>query len=575
MKTETKNCQNCKQDFVIEPDDFGFYEKMKVPPPTFCPECRRQRRNAWRNSLSLYSRKCDSCGKSVVSIYAPNSGITIYCNKCWWSDKWDAKSFGVDYDFSKPFFTQFRELIGKVPHMSIVNDDGIASLNCEYTHDTWFSKNCYMMFSGWHIENVSYSFFMLAGKDMMDCMNIRSKNEWLYECIISRNSYQLEYSQFNTTCLDSQFLYDCRDCSNCFMCSGLVKKKFYIKNKEYEKEEYGKIVSSYSMDSFSGVEKAQKEFDEFILKYPRRYANTLHSLNCIGDVISDSKNVKNCFIAKASENCKYSDFIGWDKECYDIVMTGETSESYEVVVGDQSQLNFFGVFSVKSQDVRYTQHCHNCRHCFGCVGLKNASYCIFNKQYTKEEYEKLVPKIIEQMNKMPYVNHIGNSYAYGEFYPIELSPFGYNETLAMEDVALSKEEAKKRGFSWQENIQCTIGKETLKPENIPESIDDVKDSILEEILACIECKRNYKIIPNELIFYRKMRIPIPRRCFYCRHANRLKKRNPFKLWHRTCMCDKQNHNHEAGKCEIEFETSYAPDRPEIIYCERCYQQEVY
>ena len=188
MKSENKNCQNCKRSFTIEPDDFGFYEKMKVPPPTFCPECRRQRRNAWRNTFSLYSRKCDSCGKSVVSLYAPDSGITIYCNKCWWSDKWDAKSFGVDYDFSKPFFAQFRELIGKVPHISIVNDDGIASLNCEYTHDWWFSKNCYMAFSGWYVENVMYSFFILAGRDMMDCMNIRSKNERLNECMIFRTS---------------------------------------------------------------------------------------------------------------------------------------------------------------------------------------------------------------------------------------------------------------------------------------------------------------------------------------------------------------------------------------------------
>jgi len=43
-KNETKNCQNCKKDFTIEQDDFSFYEKIKVPPPTFCPECRYKRR---------------------------------------------------------------------------------------------------------------------------------------------------------------------------------------------------------------------------------------------------------------------------------------------------------------------------------------------------------------------------------------------------------------------------------------------------------------------------------------------------------------------------------------------------
>ena len=170
------------------------------------------------------------------------------------------------------------------------------------------------------------------------------------------------------------------------------------------------------------------------------------------------------------------------------------------------------------------------------------------------------------MNDMPYIDKKGNVYKFGEFFPSELSPFGYNETQAPEQFPLSKEEALKQGYNWQDNIQRTIGKETLKSEDIPESIDDIKDSILDEILCCIECKRNYKIVPNELIFYRKMKISIPRRCFYCRHDQRVKRRNPFKLWHRKCM--------KKG-CTNEFKTSYAPERPEIVYCEKCYQNEVY
>jgi len=71
-----------------------------------------------------------------------------------------------------------------------------------------------------------------------------------------------------------------------------------------------------------------------------------------------------------------------------------------------------------------------------------------------------------------------------------------------------------------------------------------------------------------------LNLPLPRLCPNCRHYQRLAQRNPLKLWHRQCMCKKENHEHN-GKCEVEFETSYAPERPEIIYCERCYQQEVY
>ncbi|OGI74210.1 hypothetical protein A2740_01610 [Candidatus Nomurabacteria bacterium RIFCSPHIGHO2_01_FULL_43_16] len=434
MKQDIKNCVNCKKNFTIEPDDFGFYEKIKVPPPTFCPDCRRQRRWAWRNNMSLYNRKCDLCGKGIISIYHPDSGIIVYCNKCWWSDKWDPKSYGVDYDFSKPFFAQFIELMKRVPHMAIVNDDGIASLNCEYTHDWWFSKNCYMCFSGWYVENVMYSFFILKGKDIVDCMNIRSESNWIYECILCSKSYQTKYSEICLACVDSQFLYDC----------------------------------------------------------------------------------------------------------------------------------------------------HNCKHVFGCVGLRNTNYCIFNKQYTKEQYGELMPKIMEHMDTMPFLDKKGNKYSYGEYFPVELSYFGYNESCAMEQFPLAKKEANEAGYNWQNNIQKTTGKETLLPGKIPESIDDVGDSILEEILACTNCKRNYKIVSNELNFYKKMNIPIPRRCFHCRHQARVKRTNPFKLWHRSCMCKKENHFHGAGdprqggaRCPVEFETSYAPDRPEIVYCEKCYQAEVY
>lgn len=528
--------------------------------------------------MSLYNRKCQLCERGVISIYHPDSGLTIYCNKCWWSDKWDPKSFGVDYDFSRPFFTQFRELMIKVPHMAIVNDDGIASLNCEYTHDWWFSKNCYMCFSGWHAENVLYSFFVLAGKDIMDCIHLRSKSEWLFECSYSRNCYNTKYAKYLIGVIDSQFVDHCFECRNCFMCYGLRGKKYYFKNKEYSKKEYEKILESYRLDTWSGVQKAEAEYNEFVSKFFRRCTEMLQNLNCTGDNITQSKNVRNSFVIKNGENVRYSDYIGDNtkvtKDSYDITLTGGSSECYEGVVVDHSQLNLFGLFSVKSQDIKYNHHCHNCKHVFGCVGLRNTNYAIFNKQYKKEEYEKLVSEIKKQMDEHPYVDKNGNVYKFGEFFPVELSYFGYNETCAMEQFPMSKEEAIQAGYSWQNNTQKTTGKETLKSKDIPESIDEVKDNILKEILACIVCGRNYKIVPNELIFYRKMRIPVSRKCFHCRHKSRMEKINPFRLWPGKCMCVQNDHNHK-GNCQNIFETSYPPEKKVILYCEKCYQKEVY
>ena len=422
-----------------------------------------------------------------------------------------------------------------------------------------------MVFSGWRIENIMYSSFLIAGKDIVDSHLVMAESSYMYECINCSHGYRLRNSFFSRACVDSHFLYDCQNCSDCFMCTGLRNKKFHFKNQEYSKEDYFKILKEYKLDTNEGVERAQKEYDEFILDYPRRYAWMKQDVDSSGDVVSYSKNTHNCFIAKKCENCKYGEYVTFDKDSYDVSMTGEMSECYESVVADHSQLNLFGLFSVKSQDLRYTQHCHSSKHLFGCVGLRNSSYCIFNKQYTKEEYEELVPKIIEQMNMVPYIDKKGRIYKYGEYYPIEHSPFGYNETFAMEQFPLSKEESIAEGYNWQDKMQRTVGKETINTDEIPKSIKDVSDEIVNHILKCIDCDRNYRILQNELTFYKKMDIPIPLRCFNCRYKKRMSRMNPFKLWHRSCM--KQG-------CKNEFETSYSPDRSEIIYCESCYQQEV-
>jgi hypothetical protein len=142
---------------------------------------------------------------------------------------------------------------------------------------------------------------------------------------------------------------------------------------------------------------------------------------------------------------------------------------------------------------------------------------------------------------------------------------------------MTKEEALAKGYRWQDKLQFTTGKETMR--EIPDAIGDVPNSIVNEILACADCGRNYKILAEELAFYKRNGIPVPRKCFFCRLKDRLKFKNPVKLWHRQCMCGLKSspqaisHGH-TGRCPNEFETSYAPDRKEIVYCEQCYNAEV-
>ncbi|OGI59613.1 hypothetical protein A2814_03005 [Candidatus Nomurabacteria bacterium RIFCSPHIGHO2_01_FULL_38_19] len=103
MNSVTKKCKKCKQDFILDEDELGFYEKMKVPAPKICPDCCFKMRAIFRNERTLYKRTCDLCNRSIITIYNPKSPYTVYCNDCFISDKWSPYSYAIDYDSQKPF----------------------------------------------------------------------------------------------------------------------------------------------------------------------------------------------------------------------------------------------------------------------------------------------------------------------------------------------------------------------------------------------------------------------------------------------------------------------------------------
>jgi hypothetical protein len=229
--------------------------------------------------------------------------------------------------------------------------------------------------------------------------------------------------------------------------------------------------------------------------------------------------------------------------------------------------------------------CDHLSNSFGCISVRKKEYCILNKQYSKTEYERLKEKIIIHMENLPYLDNKERMYKYGEFFPFELSPHAYNESIAQEWVPFDEKKAMKMDYSW-DAMEDKSYAPTKNWKKLPETIKETDNSILSEIILCKawdenkesaknhKCTKAFRITQNELLMYRRFGVPLPRKCPNTRNFELSKLRNKPNFWHRTCMCDKKHNNHE-GHCEVEFETSYAPDRPEIVYCERCYQQEVY
>lgn len=573
MEAQTKSCQNCKNDFTIEPDDFGFYSKIGVPAPTWCPTCRYKRRMIWRNVRHLFRGKDDITGKEIFRQLPPESNIPVYELSYWNSDKWDSLDYGREYDFSRTFFDQLNDLFKSVPFpaLSVIG----SNVGSEYCNQIDYPKNCYLVFDASNPEDSAYGINVGEIKNCLD-MTTCFSDEFCYDCTLVENSHRAIGSVECDSCTDIWFSKNCIGCMNCFGCVNLRNQKYQIFNKQYTKEEYSAIISSFNLDKWSKYYDLKNQAHEFWKKFPVRYMIGIKNHIVSGEDIKYSKNVKKSHTVYKSEDMKYCQNIpGGASNSYDYTVWGEGATLiYESACTGMQTSNIKFSFDIwpSSKNIEYSIICRRVSDCFGCVGMKDKQYCILNKQYTKEEYFDLLPKIKKHMSEMPYVSNKGIIYKYGEFFPIEFSPFAYNESILFDEFSISEDNAIHEGFKWNLKNKKSYTP-TIDVNNLMDSIHDTNDDILNEIIDCQKCGEVYRIIPMELTLLRQLKIPIPRLCLDCRFKDRMKFKNPINLWNRQCMCQVESHNH-TGECSNEFETAYAPNRPEIVYCEKCYQQEV-
>ncbi len=585
--SQAKTCQSCKKEFVIEPEDFVFYEKLQVPPPTFCFHCRLRRRLTWRNERALYKGKCNMCGKSTFSIYPENVPFPVYCVSCWFSDRWDPMEYGKDYDFSKNFFLQFKELQDIVPRIALQVENVV---NCEYTNQIMDCKNCYLITSGIGDEDCMFCYRANYSKNALDSFALM-KCENVYEGFMGRESSNIFFSEGFADSLGLWFCLEPRGCQNCFMGANLRRASYVFRGKALSKEEYEQILSQIDTGSHAAIRELKKEFSELCLKSIHPHGTFKNVVDSTGNALANAKGSKYCFNGSDLENCKYCLLVDKAKDSMDVNNGGHIMELiYE--------MNTAGARAFNSKfcndawpEVRNLTYCNSCRSgaadLFGCISLRGKQYCILNKQYSKEEYLSLLPRIIEHMNSKSYRDALGRTYAYGEFFPSELSPFPYNDSMAQDFFPLTPESARTGGFVWNERSGKQIGID-LPAKDLPDHIRDADEGITAEIIGCEHegrcnerCSVGFRLTLDELSFYRRYELPIPRLCPNCRHYERMHRQPPLELFERQCMCDykaasnESSHGHHpSGRCPNTFQTSYAPDRPEIVYCDSCYNNEV-
>ncbi|MDD5146638.1 MAG: hypothetical protein PHN39_02770 [Candidatus Pacebacteria bacterium] len=566
LKPHQSKCKQCDEVFAIFKEDIDFYKIFQVPPPKFCPACRSRRRAAFYPRLYDFFRKpCSAPGHSeqVISIYPPESPIKIYDLDFWFSDFWDPIEFQKDLT-PENFLKQFQELAFETPHPAGIR--GTRLTDCNYTIGGLDSKDCYYTTTAASSENICYSFMLLHSKHCLDCSD-SEELELCYEIVDSKRCYNCSFLQDCTNCIDSDFLFDCHNCSSCFACCNLRNRQYYFFNQPCTKDDYFKRRKDVFLGNCQALKRTKKEFEEKVLKIAlRRNLYTKNTINSLGHKIENCQDCYFVFSGYGQENqhLRYCEEFQGAKDLMDTCGTSYDSYIYDTAAAIRCSGVRFSFWITNSSDIEYSMFCDNCHHCFGCFGLKNKEHCILNKQYSREDYWRLVDEIKTNLAKQNQ---------YGEFFePRVFKFYPYNNTMAFLSFPKTKEEAEKEGYLWAERERWsreTKGSDPnvlFAPDGLPDDIREVKDDIMNKAIVCEISKRPFKLVKRELDFYRQKGLPLPSKHPYQRLIDRSQKQaSRYSLYAFVCpKCQKQTHTIYPPEAQKEYN----------ICCEACYLKEV-
>ncbi len=427
---EWKTCAISTTSFPIFQSNRDFYraispsfagKKFDLPSPLLCPEQRDRKRLSFRNERKLYKRQCSASGKMIISAYAPNKTLQVYDAKIRRGDTWNALDYGMIFDESKTFTEQYKQLLYAIPHQALI---GANNENADYINLTADSKNCYMVIESSNNEDCYYGYWLQQCKDLADSSYCHGC-EFSYELQNCRDCFHCRWITDCQNCSNCNHMYNCHNCRDCIGCVNLVNKQYCINNIQYNETEFSK--KAVELDAIIHV------YKNLIQISPRQYAHATQIENSFGDYMHNAKNCVFCYDAYDAEYCWYGEHVRRNaKKVMDVSTVGRDAQRvYESInTGINATNNMFCAICRSSSNMLYCQECFNCSDCFGCVGLKNQQYCIFNKQYDKNNYEQEVARIIATMQ---VTNEWGN------FFHPSLSLYGYNETVAYEQFPLDKQ----------------------------------------------------------------------------------------------------------------------------------------
>lgn len=507
MKNFSVKCRITGREFLVSEQEQAHLDKMfqtnpclkePLPLPTVHPYEELRRQCAFANYLNLFKSKSALSGRNQLTRHNPELGNKICTVDEFWSDAIDNSQFGRPYCFDRPFFEQWRDLVHDCYLLPLNNFNTEGS---SYVNGATNVSNSYLCFNIIESQDCMYCFSHHRGSDNVDCVGATSA-QFCYSCVDIENCYECQHCQ---DCKNSNNCFYCLDligCKYCIGCVGLRNTEYCIRNDNVGRQAYFRFLKEHELGDRHVRTSLIQSCDSFIAEQKHEVNRIINCEESSGDYLTDCKNSHECFFSQRLHDCGYLVQGYNSKDSWKGIAI-----SSELTYKSMSVRGYHDLYSYVSTDGSYNVYCYmlanHCANCFGSVGLKSKSYCILNKQYTKEEYFDLVPRIIE---------HMKTTGEWGEFFPPAYSTHAYHASVACDIFeGLSESTLMKRGYRVlpQDEPAAQAGETSAK--DIPDRSSDIAPGkLLEKRFVCEKTSRPFTYQKKELDFYVRFKIPPPR-----------------------------------------------------------------
>ncbi|MBI2485216.1 hypothetical protein HYW18_03665 [Candidatus Uhrbacteria bacterium] len=545
-------CSLLGDKWVLTQEEIDWCRRLNVPPSSYSQRTRWVLMAHYTTGYQFWWNKHFETGVPVLSFHHPTSGVRVLPDAEWFNK--DFSDISLEVDPAQSLFPQLRELQKKIPMIATstivpaVNSISLVSMG---------DQNCYFTLAC-KAKNAYYSVLLIDGEECADMITVNKSNQcWnmlhcdrMYRCLVARESFD---------CVDSAFLFDCRDCEYCFGATNKRRRKYLWWNEQLSKEEWEKRRVSVDLSSRRVLEEQFAKFENLLQTetiWPENFNEK--AIDSTGEYLTDCTNCRECFTLTEHSTDNYRCAYGHNTHgCFDCFGPFNATECYMSMTAANSTRLVGCWRTIGSDTCEYCITCYNCKNCFGCVGLQHKEFHIFNKPYSPGEYWRRVDELKCAMLERG---------EYGRFFLLSMATTYAPHGGSMLYCGASLEEMKKLGANMLE--QCsdgacgveTAGAAMKSPDEIPDKLDEVTDEWTRTPIFDTKANRKFAFLPAELELYRKLRLAPPKEHFISRVIELFRTMQGCGFEKRVCVAC-------SAEVTISFNAKY-PDRK--VYCKKCY-----